>query len=71
MEENLSFEDGIILCKHIFQCAIQKTLHGIPEQWDIFYKTHDLLKHITTNTSNERLYEVMYELNLEDIYRKM
>lgn len=71
MEENLTFEDGVILCKHIFQCAIQKTLQGVPEQWDIFYKTHEFLKQITHNISNERLDEVMYELNLEDIYRKM
>lgn len=71
MEEHLTFEDGVLLCKHIFQCAIHKTLHGVPEQWDIFYKTHKLLRKLGHKFSNERLYEVLYELNIEDVYRMM
>ncbi|GAF76604.1 unnamed protein product, partial [marine sediment metagenome] len=43
-DENLTFEDGIVFCKHIFQCAVHKTLHGVPEEWDIFYKTHEALE---------------------------
>jgi len=70
-EENLTFEDGILFCKHIFQCAIQKTLNGVPEQWDIFYKTHDTLEKLDRNVDNERLYEVLFKLNMEDVYAKM
>ena len=70
-EENLTFEDGVLFCKHIFQCAIQKTLNGVPEQWDIFYKTHDTLEKLDRNVDNERLYEVLFKLNMEDVYAKM
>ncbi|MFW6121465.1 MAG: hypothetical protein ACOC80_11280 [Petrotogales bacterium] len=71
MEEHLTFEDGVILCKHIFQCAIHKTLCGVPEQWDIFYKTHEMLKDLDKKCSNERLYEILYELNMKDIYSEI
>lgn len=70
-EKNLTFEDGVLLCKHIYQCAIHKTLNGVPEQWDIFYKTHEMLEKLDQKFSNERLYEVLYELNMDDIYAKM
>ncbi len=70
-QDQLSFEDGLLLCKYIFQCAIQKTLNGVPEQWDIFYKTHDLLNKIQSKQKNERLFEVLYQLNMEDVYQKL
>lgn len=70
-EESLTFEDGILFCKHIFQCAIHKTLNGVPEQWTIFYKTHEVLEKIEKNIDNKRLHEVLYKLNMDDIYKKM
>ena len=40
LEENdLTFEDGILLCKHIYQCAIHKTLNGVMEEWFWFLAT--------------------------------
>ena len=70
-EEELTFEDGVLFCKHIFQCAIHKTLNGVPEQWAIFYKTHEALEKLDGKLNNERLYEVLYKLNMDDIYAKM
>lgn len=70
-EKKLTFEDGILFCKHLFQCAIQKTLNGVPEQWIIFYKANELLEKLDCELKNERLYEVLYELNMEDVYAKM
>ena len=70
-EKDLTFEDGIVFCKHIFQCAIHKTLNGVPEEWDIFYKTHETLEKLEGNLDNERLYEVLFKLNMDDIYAKM
>jgi len=67
-KDNLSFEDGVLLCKHVFQYAIQKTLNGIPEQWDIFYKTHEALEKLELEFNNEQLYEIVYQLNMEDVY---
>lgn len=46
MKDDLTFEDGILLCKHIYQSAIEKTLHGVIEQERIFYRTHDILNEI-------------------------
>ena len=60
-----------MLCKHIFQCAIHKTLRGVPEQWAIFYKTHEALEKVDKNLNNERLYEVLYKLNMDDIYAQL
>jgi len=71
VEELLTFEDGVLICKHIFQCAIHKTLNGVPEEWDIFFKTHDVLEKIEGDFDNERLYEVLYKLNMDDVYAKI
>lgn len=70
-EENLTFEDGIILCKHIFQCAIHKTLNGVPEQWSIFFKTHEMLEKLERDINNNRLYDVLYKLNMDDVFAKI
>jgi hypothetical protein len=70
-EEKLTFEDGIIICKHIYQCAIQKTLNGVPEQWDIFYKTHETLEKLGHTLDNERLNNILFQLNMEDVYTQM
>ena len=68
MREGLTFEDGILLCKHIFQSAIEKTLNGVIEQEQIFYKAHKVLYKLGRNFDNERLNELLYILNMEDIY---
>ena len=70
-ENQLTFEDGVLLTKYIFQCAIQKTLNGVPEQWHIFYKTHEFLEKIQTNHNQQRLNEVLYHLNMDDIFQTM
>jgi len=67
-KKDLTFEDGIILCKHIYQSAIEKTLNGVIEQEEIFYKTHEMLKKIDNNLDNGRLDELLHLLNLESIY---
>lgn len=68
MRENLTFEDGVIICKHIYQSAIDKTLNGVMEQEQIFYKAHDMLSKLDHNFDNERLEELLHMLNMEDVY---
>ena len=68
MREDLTFEDGIILCKHIYQSVIDKTLQGVIEQEEIFYKAHKQLNKLEKNFSKERLDELLHLLNLENIY---
>jgi len=68
MRDDLTFEDGILLCKYIYQSAIDKTLNGVLEQEEIFYKAHDMLTKIDHNFSNERLDELLHLLNMENIY---
>ena len=70
-DEELTFEDGIALCKHIFQCAIHKTLHGVPEEWSIFYKTHQVLDELGYVTDVEELQAVLFKLNLDNVYTKV
>jgi len=68
MRDNLTFDDGVLLCKYIYQSAIEKTLHGVLEQEQIFYKAHEMLNKINHNFNNERLDELLYLLNMENIY---
>lgn len=68
MKDELTFEDGILLCKYIFQSAIDKTLNGVIEQEQIFHKTHKILSKLEHSFNNERLDELLYMLNMEDIY---
>ena len=68
MREELTFEDGIMLCKYIYQSAIEKTLHGVIEQEQIFYRAHDMLRKLENCFNNERLDELLHLLNMEDIY---
>ena len=68
MRDRLTFEDGVLLCKYIYQSAIEKTLNGVLEQEQIFYKTHEMLNKIGNNFNNERLDELLHILNLENIY---
>lgn len=68
MRNNLTFEDGVLLCKHIYQSAIEKTLNGVIEQEEIFYKAHDILCKLDHNFNNERLDELLYLFNIENVY---
>ena len=71
MKEDFSFQDGILICKYIYQSAIEKTLNGIIEQEEIFYKAHEMLKKIDKGFSIERLDEILHILNLENLYKKI
>ena len=49
MSESLTFEDGVLLCKYIYQSAIEKTLNGVIEQEQIFYKAYKMLNKLDRN----------------------
>jgi len=68
MKKQLTFEDGVLLCKHIYQSAIEKILNGVIEQEQIFYKTYKMLEKLDIKTNNKRLEELLYILNIENIY---
>ncbi len=68
MKEILSFEDGIILCKYIYQNAIEKILNGVLEQEQIIYKANSVLNKLDHNFDNQRLDELLHILNIENIY---
>ena len=70
-DEKLTFEDGIIFCKHLYQCAIHKTLNGVLEEWMIFYKIHTLLDELGYHFNSVDLEKIMFKLNLDDIYMKI
>ena len=69
MRDSLTFEDGVMLCNHIYQCAIEKTLNGVMEQEEIFYKTHEILSKLDHKFNHERLDELLYMLNIENVYK--
>jgi len=68
MGEELSFNDGIIVCKYIFQSAIEKTLNGVIEQEQIFFKVHEMLNKLEHNCDSKRLDELLHMLNMENVY---
>jgi len=68
MKKQLTFEDGILLCKHIYQSAIEKILNGVIEQEQIFYRTYKMLNKLDIKSNNKRLDELLYILNIENIY---
>jgi len=68
MRDSLSFEDGVLLCKHIYQNVIDKELNGVIEQENIFLKAHEMLNKINCNYNNERLDELLYLLNIDNFY---
>ena len=68
MKKQLTFEDGVLLCKHIYQSAIEKILKGVIEQEEIFYKTYKMLDRLDIKLNNKRLEELLYLLNIENIY---
>ena len=68
MREDLTFEDGLLLCKHIYQSAIEKTLNGVIEQEQIFFRTHEALNKLEYNFNNERLDELLHMFNMENVY---
>jgi len=69
--EELTFQDGILVCKHIYQNVIDKTLNGVMEQEEIFYKTHELLNKVDKGFSHERLDELLFRLNMENVSSKI
>ncbi len=69
MKDILTFEDGILICKHIYQIAIDKTLNGVIEQEEIFYKAHEMLKKISDKFNNDRLEDILRILKLKNIYK--
>ena len=64
-------QDGILLCKYIYQNVIDKTLNGVIEQEEILYRTHELLKNIDKGYSQERLDELLLKLNIENATPKI
>jgi hypothetical protein len=68
MGEELSFNDGVIICKYIFQSVIEKTLNGVIEQEQIFYKVHEMLNKLEHDCDNKRLDELLHMLNMENVY---
>ena len=68
MKKQLTFEDGVLLCKHIYQSAIEKILRGVIEQEQIFYRTHKMLNRLDLKSNNKRLEELLFILNIENIY---
>ena len=68
MRDSLTFEDGILLCKHVYQSAIDKTLQGVFEQEEIFIRAHDMLSKLEHNYNHERIDELLCMLNMENVY---
>jgi len=68
MRDILTFEDGLLLCRHIYQSAIEKTLNGVIEQEQIFYKAHEILSKLDHSFNIERLDELLHILNMENVY---
>jgi len=66
-EEELTFQDGILVCKYIYQNVIDKTLNGVMEQEEILYKTHELLNKVDKGFSHDRLDEILFRLNMENV----
>ena len=67
-QHDLSFEDGILLAKHIYECAVHKTLRDVPEQWQIYYNAYEILHKILGETDPKRIHDILYKLNLSDLY---
>jgi len=68
MGEELSFNDGVLVCKYVFQSIIEKTLNGVIEQEEIFYKAHDMLEQLEHKCDGKRLDELLHLLNMENVY---
>jgi len=68
MKDSLTFEDGLRLCKYIYQSAIEKILNRVIEQEQIFYKADNILNKLHNNFDNEHLDELLHMLNMENIY---
>jgi hypothetical protein len=61
----------MLFCRHLYQCAIHKTLNGVAEEWMILYKTHAFLNGLGYHFDNKDLEKVMFKLNVDDVYRKI
>jgi hypothetical protein len=63
----LNFKDGLLLCKHICQSAIEKILQSVIEQ-EHFFKIHQMLISIDNGFDSKLLAEFLYILNIQTIY---
>jgi hypothetical protein len=68
LRDSLTFEDGVLLCKHVYQSAIDKTLQGVFEQEEIFIRAHEMLSKLEYNYNHERVDELLCMLNMENVY---
>jgi hypothetical protein len=68
MKDILTFDDGVLLCKYIYQKAIDNTLNGVIEQEEIFYKAHEMLSKIDNKFNHKRLDEILHVLKIENVY---
>ena len=68
MRDSLTFEDGVLLCKHVYQSAIDKTLQGVFEQEEIFIRAHEMLSKLEHEYNHERVDELLCLLNIENVY---
>jgi hypothetical protein len=71
LTERLSFNDGVMLCNYIYQCAIEKTLHGVIEQEEIFFRAHDMLKRLEKESDIDRLDELLFRFNINNVYAQI
>ena len=67
MKDILTFEDGVLLCKYIYQIAIDKTLKGVVEEEEIFHRAHEMLRKINKKFDNERLNDILRILKIKNI----
>lgn len=68
MGEELTFNDGILICKYIYQSVIDKVLNGVIEQEEIFYRAHEMLEKLNHKCDAKRLEELLQMLDIEDLY---
>jgi len=50
---------------------MHKTLNGVPEEWLINYKTHELLEELGYRFNHKDLERIMFQLNIDNIYKKL
>ena len=50
---------------------MHKTLNGVPEEWLINYKTHELLEGLGYRFNPKDLEKIMFRLNIDNLYSKL
>lgn len=64
----MTFSDGVLICKYIYQSAIEKVLNGVIEEEQIFFKAYEMLEEIDDDFDHRRLEELLHLLNMENVY---